>query len=406
MEPSFFDACHRGDLDVMTKAIAAGQDVNARAPTSKSVYQPTALAYAIWGQQADAVRMLLARGADPDLSDGDSNYCPLHWASYGKDNTELVGLLVDAGADLTVKTARGFTPIALARGLNDLVSSKPGVASVLEDAEFTRRTTPNNTPCNSGELPTIVPRASPSPPRPSPSTETVFKSEVAAMSMVREKSESELLGDMSSRAPSQKMTPEIPPPTKATTKAAEAMAPELLQEEVRVLREEIRGEEVRRASGAKPAVAAYYTAAAWCVVAVGLAVSMHHGGLSSAAMALLVLCFGLVFILGRAAGTSAGATPPPGHVSIARSTQTEQLRTEREGNEHDAPHGRKRRASREQQLNVLLTAEVTRLEGELGRAQKKEAAQVASAAASRKMGSTNGEASAILAFEGRNWLAD
>lgn len=127
---AFYDVCYHGDLERIAKAIAAGQDVNAHCPKWKSMYQPTALAYAVWGQQVEAVRLLLESGANPDLPDGDSNYYPLHWASYKSDNGESAAcaqLLVDAGADVNVMTARGFTPLDLARGLNDLVSSKPGV---------------------------------------------------------------------------------------------------------------------------------------------------------------------------------------------------------------------------------------------------------------------------------------
>ena len=122
-----FDACYQGDLPRMRELIAAGQDVNARPPKWKSVYQPTALAYAVWGNQPDAVRLLLKSGANPNKPDGDHNYRPLHWASYKSDHAECAQLLVDAGADVSVTTARGFTPLDIARGFNDVVSSKPGV---------------------------------------------------------------------------------------------------------------------------------------------------------------------------------------------------------------------------------------------------------------------------------------
>lgn len=64
----------------------------------------------------------------------DNNYRPLHWASYKDDNSECAQLLVDAGADLGVTSANGFTPLQMANGHNNVVSSKPGVAAVLEEA--------------------------------------------------------------------------------------------------------------------------------------------------------------------------------------------------------------------------------------------------------------------------------
>ncbi|KAL1529714.1 hypothetical protein AB1Y20_000652 [Prymnesium parvum] len=70
----------------------------------------------------------------------DGNYHPLHWASYKSDHAECAQLLVEAGADISVRTKRGFTPLEIARGQNNVVSSKPGVAAVLEQAQALRRT--------------------------------------------------------------------------------------------------------------------------------------------------------------------------------------------------------------------------------------------------------------------------
>lgn len=52
---------------------------------------------------------------------------------------DLLQLLVDAGADTSVTTKRGFTPLEIARGQNNVVSSKPGVAAVLESAQIVPR---------------------------------------------------------------------------------------------------------------------------------------------------------------------------------------------------------------------------------------------------------------------------
>ena len=64
------DAAFQGDLDKLREILAEGQDVNAYPPAWKSVYQPTALAYAVWGNQPAAVRLLLDGGADPNQPDG------------------------------------------------------------------------------------------------------------------------------------------------------------------------------------------------------------------------------------------------------------------------------------------------------------------------------------------------
>ena len=67
---SFFDSAYHGDVQRMRGSLERGHDVNALAPLWKSVYQPTALAYAVWGNQPEAVHFLLEHGADPNHSDG------------------------------------------------------------------------------------------------------------------------------------------------------------------------------------------------------------------------------------------------------------------------------------------------------------------------------------------------
>ena len=129
-----FDAAHQGDLERLQQIIDDGVDVNGHPPAWKSAYQPTALGYAVWGNQPEAVKLLLEAGADPDKADGDDNYHPLHWASYKSDHAECAQLLIDFGADPGVVSAAGFTPLQMAHGDNAVVSSKPGVAAVLEEA--------------------------------------------------------------------------------------------------------------------------------------------------------------------------------------------------------------------------------------------------------------------------------
>ena len=51
---AFFDAAYQGDTERMLHSIENGHDVNSLPPSWKSVYQPTALAYAVWGNQPEA----------------------------------------------------------------------------------------------------------------------------------------------------------------------------------------------------------------------------------------------------------------------------------------------------------------------------------------------------------------
>jgi ankyrin repeat protein len=80
-------------------------------PVSAAVDAP--LADAAMRQDVDAVRGLIARGADPDAAHGDG-MTALHWAAQHGD-VEIAGLLLDAGADTETRTRLGgHTPLHVA----------------------------------------------------------------------------------------------------------------------------------------------------------------------------------------------------------------------------------------------------------------------------------------------------
>jgi ankyrin repeat protein len=71
----------------------------------------------------DAVREILGRQADVNVAQGDGTTA-LHWAAY-RDDVEMARLLVEAGADVTVKTRLGdLTPLFMA--------AKNGTAEMIE----------------------------------------------------------------------------------------------------------------------------------------------------------------------------------------------------------------------------------------------------------------------------------
>lgn len=67
---AFWDAAFQGDLPALRRHMRDELDVNAWPPISKSAYQPTALSYAVWGNQPAAVKLLLQHGANPNQPDG------------------------------------------------------------------------------------------------------------------------------------------------------------------------------------------------------------------------------------------------------------------------------------------------------------------------------------------------
>lgn len=68
--PAFWDAAFQGDVASLKEHIERGANVNAWPPAWKSAYQPTALSYAVWGNQPSAVNVLLENGANPNQPDG------------------------------------------------------------------------------------------------------------------------------------------------------------------------------------------------------------------------------------------------------------------------------------------------------------------------------------------------
>jgi uncharacterized protein len=95
--------------ELARELIARGADVNARARNQARV-MPVHAATAVGDHET--VRLLLARGADPNARQ-QSEYAPLHDAAARGDET-MAGLLLDGGADPQAKNADGKTPADMA----------------------------------------------------------------------------------------------------------------------------------------------------------------------------------------------------------------------------------------------------------------------------------------------------
>ena len=119
---SLWRAAEHGDVGRLKMLLDAGHDVNALCD-DKSVDARcrSVLSAAVDGNEPLAVRLLLRRGANPNLRDGDGDRYPLHWASAYGDHDECAELLVQAGAALEAYDARGHTPLEFARGADGSV---------------------------------------------------------------------------------------------------------------------------------------------------------------------------------------------------------------------------------------------------------------------------------------------
>ena len=156
-------AAAQGDLDSIRTLVAQGRDVN----EGESFMHSTPLATAVSANQAEAARLLLQLGANPEKKDR-KQWAPLHSgvtfkrascdamevllaagadvdirdkhlrtplhraAQFGKTNA--VYLLLRYGADPLARDENGWTPID--RSIGQIVESarKPGIARILQDA--------------------------------------------------------------------------------------------------------------------------------------------------------------------------------------------------------------------------------------------------------------------------------
>src|SRR5579872_432644 len=100
----FYKAIRANDLAQLKKLIAVA-DVNA-----KDRHGATPLMYAAAVGSPEAVKMLLAAGADAKIKNA-FDATPLTW---GATNLEKVRLLVEAGADVNARSKQGMTPLLVA----------------------------------------------------------------------------------------------------------------------------------------------------------------------------------------------------------------------------------------------------------------------------------------------------
>ena len=97
-------AAKRGDTDAIRMLLAAGADPNARAK-----YRLTPLHYAAYMGHADATQALLAAGADSNVRDVDGT-APIYFAS-SNGHTDVIRALLAAGADPNVRIVTTSTPL-------------------------------------------------------------------------------------------------------------------------------------------------------------------------------------------------------------------------------------------------------------------------------------------------------
>lgn len=109
--PDFFEALILGEADVVERALAAGQDVNQRAPDGF-----TPLGLAVFFHHGELALRLLEAGADVDArADNPQRVAALH-AAVARGNAALVQTLIARGATVDLTQQQGVTPLHAAAG--------------------------------------------------------------------------------------------------------------------------------------------------------------------------------------------------------------------------------------------------------------------------------------------------
>lgn len=103
-------AAYKGYSEIVRLLLEAGADVTAVDPGMKA----TALHAASYAGHADAARLLIAHHIDINKQGPYNGYTALHDAIW-QNNVETADVLIAAGADLSLKSHEGQTPLEFAR---------------------------------------------------------------------------------------------------------------------------------------------------------------------------------------------------------------------------------------------------------------------------------------------------
>jgi len=103
-------AAYLGHTTVLTALLEAGADVGVLDPGM----QATALHAAAYAGHAEACKLLIAHGVELDRQGPHNGYTALHDAVW-QDNLAAATVLVQAGADGSIRSHQGLTPLAMAQ---------------------------------------------------------------------------------------------------------------------------------------------------------------------------------------------------------------------------------------------------------------------------------------------------
>jgi ankyrin repeat protein len=106
-------AAYKGYTEIVEKLLEAGADVTAVDPGMKA----TALHAAAYAGRTQAARLLIAYHIDIDKQGPFNGYTALHDAVW-QNNIETAKVIIDAGANLNIRSNDGQTALDLAKSRN------------------------------------------------------------------------------------------------------------------------------------------------------------------------------------------------------------------------------------------------------------------------------------------------
>lgn len=119
-------ACTNRSVTLVQRLLEAGADPNAAIATGET---PIMTCAATGSDQA--VRLLIARGANVNAREPVQHQTALMWAASERHG-DVVGTLIEHGAELAARTRKGFTALHFAAREGDLESAKRLIAAGLE----------------------------------------------------------------------------------------------------------------------------------------------------------------------------------------------------------------------------------------------------------------------------------
>ena len=110
-----YNAVLSHDPAKVERRLETGADINFRATGRARYPGRTPLYEAVTINNSRIVKVLLDHGADPDIPDAKGK-TPLLQASYAEAQPKIVRLLLEAGADPTISNNKGDSPLSLVAG--------------------------------------------------------------------------------------------------------------------------------------------------------------------------------------------------------------------------------------------------------------------------------------------------